>query len=394
MVRALLAFTLVLIAHDVWAGLSFRQLTFDSIAVLEIEVPADSDLTLGSRNTVNGKVWQEFSLTARAEPRDSILRVRQILSAKDTVRLCTGIEPVAGCRKPASMRERRSLFWICMADFFPTSQVTAPLIADTLGRDRALRVLRRAMENDTAWAVYRYGGVDTFSIQPGSRNPYELGVDPVFWSSPWSRMDLVRIRAQWRRPDSLYGRRGRDSLMLKGKEAYRWQFAGAREADSLPGLVTLGMARELKVYYECLRNESLAEGSRRLVTKQSQFVVEGDSVVVDSLVNTFYSTNAYFVTYSYARARIALKDLDSLLHNMPVGIAGAATKPVPVRISNGAAFLDAGTDQGRLELIGARGQILSKVSGHGRLRLPLTGKGVRWVRWKRGAEQGAVPVVF
>lgn len=394
MIRVLLVSALLLAVPEARAALSYHQWTFDSVAVLEIQVPADSDLTLGSRHTVNGKAWQEYRLTARPEPRDSILRVRQIVPASDTVRLCTSLEPLTGCRKPASLDQRRSPFWACTADFFFSTVVNPPVYSDTLGLGWGVRILRRSMANETVWAVYRYGTMDTFSVRPGSRDSRELGVEPRFLYSPWSTMDWLRVRGQWRRPDSLHGRLGRDSLMLKG-EAFRWHLAGSGEPEPVPGLLTLGLARDLKVFNECFRSVILPEGSRRLVTREGEFVVEGDSVAVDTLLKEYYSTYAMSVTRHYARVRIALADLDSLLRNPPpVGLEKPVRAPSPVRIAYGFASMDAGSGAGRLELVDARGQILSKVSGRGALRLPLVGKGIRWVRWVRGREQGSLSTVL
>lgn len=393
MIRALLVFALLLAVPSARAGLSFRQLNLDSAAVLEIEVPADSDLTLGSRNSVNGKVWQEYALTARAEPRDSMLRVRQILSAKDTVRLCRSLEPLAGCQGPRGVETQRSVFWPCAADFFlPVRRYS--VVKESLGREAALRVLRRTMLSDTDWTVYRYDGLEKIVVQPGTRNAWELGVAPAFWSSPWVTKDRVEIKGQWRHPDTVWSRGGKDSLLIYGMGPYVWHFAGGEDTSTAGSLRTLGLSRDVQVIYECLPRDTLAAGSRRLLTKNGSFVVVGDSVAIDSVIGTVSNDLGYSEASLLARSYLALPDLDSLLRHMPVCVPAYSSKTSPVRISSRAATLDAGNVPGRLELVDARGQILSKASGQGMLRLPLQGQGVRWVRWRRGSEQGSLPVVF
>lgn len=382
MIRVLLACLLLPAFASAWEFP--RSVLFDTVALLELRMPGDSVFVFDSMLIGQNAAWEECPVAkghlafVPGRAKSPTLQRWALAASAPVCGVCLGGEEE--CQPPSVVED----YLMTRSD--PCWELSPPrdVVVGRWDVASALVSIRATMDSIGDWRLYRYGPVfDTGTTLAASGFTV---LQDWFRKSPWNRRDTLFRKAQWLLPDSsLSGHEGVGSiLILDGKGI--WSTAESGWTDSL-------RTDGLRIAWEITNSCTPGWGSGlQIRTSRGSFAISKDTILVDTLIST--RDFNFQELRSVQRARIALSDLDSLLHNMPVGIAGAATKPVPVRISNGAAFLDAGTDQGRLELIGARGQILSKVSGRGRLRLPLTGKGVRWVRWKRGAEQGAVPVLF
>lgn len=395
MMRALLVLLLVLLARAE-AFESVRQIRFESslnkfLSALELEMPGDSDLVVDSTTLVGGARCLWGRMVATGGRHDSIWRLRHLFENALHAKICFGAD-TATCIAPQEYISSSEIFYNGMADCFP--QMKGATVQGPWDLGSALAALRKKMSSVEDWGVYRTQEVMArrIGVQGGNLFP-NFNLKNWYWESPWSRLDSLVGKGQWYRAEAGFeGSKGDTFVFLA---AYPWYWKIGPGTDGDRNLKAVGRWFLTAPSYESSCDpQAAASGTRRLLTgRNGSYAIVDDSLQLDTLLRI--KSYTYGIDSLVLRARIALKDLDSLLRNPPpVGIVATAAPLSALRLAGGLAELDAGGVPGRLELVDARGQILSMISGTGRLSLALRGKGVRWVRWKRGAEQGAVPVVF
>jgi len=400
MMRALLVLLLVLLARA--EALEYvRQIRIDNPSprypsLLELEMPGDSDLVVDSTTLAGGvrRLWGRMVATGGRS--DSSWHLRHIVGSTllgNTVRIDICLPEGGGaCVSPGEFIASSRFMDNGMADCFPQMKGTTVQGPWDLGS--ALATLRKQMGSVEDWGVFRAEALMGRTVGVLGRNPFpDYILKDWYWQTPWNRLDSLVGQGQWYRAEAGFKGAKGDTFVFLAAYPWRWKImAGIDEG------------RRLKVVgHDFLTGPSdpsscspkdVASGTRRLLAgRNGSYAIVDDSLQLDTLLRV--SGNAYGTSDIVLRARIALKDLDSLLRNPPpVAIAPNVVSPAALRLAGGRAVLDAGNAPGRLELVDARGKILSNVSGTGRLSLELRGKGVRWVRWARGAERGVLPTVF
>jgi len=395
MMRALLVLLLVLLARAE-AFESVRQIRFESSSrkypsVLELEMTGDSDLVVDSTTLVTGvrRLWGRMVATGGRH--DSTWRLRHLFESAQHAKICFGAD-TAMCIAPQEYILSSEIFYNGMADCF--SQMKGVTAQGQWDLGSALAALRKKMSSVEDWGVYRAQDVMARRIGVQGGNPFpNFNLKNWYWESPWSRLDSLVGQGQWYRAEAGFEGAKGDTFVFLAAYPWYWKIWPGTDIDR--NLKVVGRGFLTAPSYESSCDPKAAyPGTRRLLAgRNGSYAIVNDSLQLDTLLRI--NSYAYGIDSLVLRARIALKDLDSLLRNPPpVAIARNVVSPAALRLAGGRAVLDAGNAPGRLELVDARGQILSNVSGTGRLSLELRGKGVRWVRWSRGAERGVLPTVF
>jgi len=395
MMRALFVLLLILLARAE-AFEYVRQIRFDLSSsafpsLLELEMPGDSDLVVDSSRAAADTCRVYGRMVAAGGRGDSIWHLRHILESALPAKVCLS-EGAGACATPRESIASYQFMYNGLGDCFPRMEHVSVQGSWDLGS--ALASLRMRMQAVDDWGVHRVEDVVARTTGVQGENPFPArNLKNWYWESPWIRLDSLVGKGQWYRAESGFkGTKGDTFVFLA---AYPWQWNIQAGTDGDRGLKVVGKGFFTPLSYQSSCDpQAAASGTRRLLTSRNgSYGVVDDSLRLDTLLRI--DANPYGIDSVVLRTRIALKDLDSLLRNPPpVGLVAAVAPSSALRLAGGRAELDAGTLPGRLELVDARGQILSNVSGTGRLSLALRGKGVRWVRWSRGTERGVLPTVF
>lgn len=360
-------------------------------SLVEVQMPGDSDLVVDSTKIGTDSVRIFVHVVSTTGRSDSIWYLRHILPNSKPAVICLAASE-ADCLQPRNSVVFSDLFYNGMGDCFPRMEHTHA--EGNWGLGSALASLQKHMNSVEDWAVFRAEEVTARTIGVWGANPFpDRNMKDWYWESPWNRLDSLVGQGQWHRAEKGFkGGKGDTFVFLA---AYPWHWKIRSGVDTSSSLKVLGDSfLTAPSYLSSCDPKSASADTRRLLTgKGGSYAIVEDSVQLDTLLKI--NTNQYGIDSIVLRARIALKDLDSLLRNPPaVGITSTPARPSPLHISRTHATLEAGASFGRLELVDARGQILSKITGTGRLTLDTRGHGLRWLRWTRGPEQGAQAVLL